>query len=348
MTTWYTARQALSYGTPWIFSMGNRSIGKSFDWCSRLLLNARDKGEEFIYLRRYAQDLKKVGLTCFDEVINTNPKLKDLDFAIDGKGGEGTRYFINGIKVGQAVPLSGALRYKSSTWSKVTTILFDEFIPEDDIYLYNEVGLALNFYQTVARGNGLAIRQDCRFVFLGNAVTMNNPYFRELHIREHINPSAKFTVDPDRAWVVEISNNEGIANQIAATPFGKMISKTRYGEYALKNQFYLDDKTFIQKPTGRARYYCTLQWLGKSYGIWEYYDQGLLYITQKADTSCKNVLALSTSDHAPNLMLLYKNRANPIIGFLKNAFDNAYLRFDGDDSKYMFLEFMQYVTTVRA
>ena len=307
-----------------------------------MLQNFKDRGEQFIYMRRYNQDLKKVAGTAFNEVLNTAPTLQDMDFTMDGKGSEGTRYYIDGRLAGITVPLSGALRYKSMSLPSVTTILFDEFIPEDNVYLPTEVGNALSFYQTIARGNGLAIRQNCRFVFLANTVTMNNPYFRELHIREKVNPMAKFTVDPDRAWVVEISHNEQIADEIASTPFGKMISKTKYGDFALKNQFYLDDETFIQKPTGRSRYYCTLKWMSGDYGVYEYYDEGLIYISHKVDKGCQKVLALTTTDHAPNLLLLYKNRGTPIIQYFKHAFDNALVRFDNADCKYMFLEFMQY------
>lgn len=335
----YTGKRVLSFGTPFIFSLGNRSIGKTFYWTCRMINYFKRTGKKFIYMRRYDDDLKLVGSKFFDAVRFKYP---EDELAVNGNGTTGTTFYINKQQCGFTMSLSKATKSKSISLPDYDTIFFDEFLPESGKYLSDEVALALNFYQTVARGNGRAIREEVKFVFVANNVTLNNPYFKELKIREKIKPGTKYTVDTDRAWVVELTTNEAIADEIATTPFGKMISKTKYGEFALKSKFYMDDNTFIEKPTGNSRYYCTLVWKGRSYGVYEYYEAGLLQISASVDENCKNVFSLTTNDHQPNYMLMYRNRMNPLYSYLRFAYDNALVRFDNDDCKLMFLDLMSY------
>lgn len=336
---YYSCTQALSYNTPFVFSLGNRSIGKTFSYTSYIVNKFKKSGRKFIYMRRYDDDLKLVVPTFFDSIRN---KFTDTEFCIEGSGKTGTPLYINGEVAGITMALSTAYKYKSVNLCEYDTIFFDEFLPESNRYLDMEVPKALNLYQSVARGYGQPIRPEVRFIFVANNVTLNNPYFRELRIREKIHVGTKYCVDEDRAWVVELTNNEEIADEIIKTPFGKMIAKTKYGDYALKSQFYLDDNTFIEKPTGTSTYMATLWYNEKPYGIYEYTDMGLYFVSKKHDKTFPLSFSLTTEDHKPNYLMLYKNRSNPVFVMLKYAFDNALLRFDSDDSKFMFLEFMSY------
>lgn len=337
---YYSSVQALSYGTPFIFSLGNRSIGKSFDWkLNRCVRRFMSKKRKFVYMRRYDDDLKRCAPQFFDDIAF---KIPTHDLFVEGNGKSGSRFYINGELAGTTIALSATQKYKSVPMPDYDTILFDEFLPEDGKYLSDEVGKALSIYQSIARGDGKVIREDVKFAFIANNVTLNNPYFRELGIRDKIQLGTKYCVDADRAWLVEFINNTEIANEIASTPFGKMIAKTKYGDYALKSQYYLDDDTFVQKPTGLSKYYCTLHWKGRHYGVYEYVDEGLFYVSKKYDPNNKNVFSLTTKDHQPNYIMLYKSRFNPLYTFLKFAYEHALLRFDSQESKYMFLEIMSY------
>lgn len=336
---YYTPKKALSYNTPFIFTLSNRGIGKTFAHASRVFNKFISERRKFIYMRRYDDDLKKTAPEFFDSIAK---KYTDHHFSLEGSGKSGSTYYIDDMPAGITVALSAAPKYKSAPFDDYDTIFFDEFLPEDGKYLPTEVQNALNFYQSVARGFNRPIRTEVKFIFAANNVTLNNPYFRELKIRDVMTCQSKYTVDPDRAWVVEVINNEEIAEEIARTPFGKMISKTKYGEYALKSRFLLDDATFIQKPTGASKYYCTLVWKDRYYGVYEYTDQGLFYVSRKADKKFPVCFSLTTADHKPNYIMLYRNNYNPVFRVMKYAYDNAILRFDSDDSKYMFIEFMSY------
>lgn len=333
---YYSNAKVLSYNTPWLFTLGNRSTGKTFNWTEYLIRKWTKNRRKFIYMRRYDEDLKKVIPTFFDNNAFMHP---EMEFDVMGSK-SGAIFKINGEDCGIAVALSVANKYKSIGMADYDTILFDEFLPEDDVYLPDEVGKAMSFYMSVARGYGQVIREEVKFVFLANNVTLNNPYFRELGIRDRIQVGVHYTVDPDRAWVVEMFNNAEIANKIASTPFGKMLAKTQYGDFALKSQFMLDDPTFIQKPTGASRYFCTLVWNGESYGVYEYYEEGLYYVSKNVDPQCKTVFALTTKDHKPNYILLERLKYDPIFTFLVHAYNHALIRFDSDDAKFMFLDMM--------
>ena len=335
----YNARRALSYNTPFIFSLGNRSIGKTFDWTCRCVNNFLHKGSKFIYMRRYDEDLKRTTPSFFD---NIQFKYPSTEFQVKGSGKSGTGLYINGEMAGISIALSLATKYKSIGFADYDIILFDEFLSEDNKYLPDEVDKALSFYQSVARGYGEAIRTDVKFVFLANNVSLYNPYFIDLNILPNIHVGTQYTVDTDRAWVVEFIQNDEIASEIASTPFGKMIAKTKYGDYALKSAYYLDSNVFIEKPEGNAKYYCTLVAHGKKYGIYEYTDQALFYVSEKVDPTCKDIFSLTTDDHRPNYIMIYRNSTNPLYMLLKFAFDNACIRFQNGLCKAMFLEFMAY------
>ena len=335
---YYSGKKVLSFGTPFIFTLGNRSIGKTFYWTKRCINKFLKDGKKFLYVRRYADDLKLVADKFWDNVLY---QYEGVKFDTSGQGAK-CEYFINDRLAGKAVALSGVYKLKGISLADYDTIFFDEFLNETNDYLPDEVGAAMNLYQTVARGFGKPIREDVRFVFVANNVTMFNPYFRELHILEHLQVNTNYCKDPDGAWVVEMTHNQEIADVIAETPFGKMISKTKYGDYALKGSFYLDDNTFIQKPSGVSSYYCTLVWEGKYFGVFEYKDDGLIYICKNYDRSCPNIFSLTTADHKPNYMMLYKASLSPMFGFLKYAYENALLRFADLECKNMFMEFMKY------
>lgn len=338
-TKFYSPTKALSYGTPWIFSLGNRSIGKTFGWTCKLINSFLQKGEKFIYMRRFDDDLKLVAPSFFD---NIQFKYPTTEFEVDGNGKSGTAMLIDKQVAGITVSLSKVTKFKSVGFADFKYILFDEFLPEDGRYLPNEVELALNFYQSVARGYGKAIRPDVKFIFIANNVTMYNPYFIDLHILENVGTETHYSVDKDRAWVVEFTQNKEIAKEIASTAFGKMIAKTRYGDYALKSEFYLDSPEFIEKPSGINSYYCTLASHGKKYGVYEYTDEGLFYISKKVDPNYPHVFSLTTADHKANTLLMHKSLSDPLCQLLKFAFDNACIRFQDGECKNMFLEFMAY------
>lgn len=342
MSKYYDRTKVMSYGTPFIFTLGTRSIGKTFNYTEYVINKYLTTGRKFIIVRRYKEDLKKCGAKFFDNNAFNHP---DLTFKAEGfSSAEGGRFYINDELAGIALSLKEATRFKGVSLADFDTIWFDEFLNEDDDYLNDELGKCFSLYQSVARGYGKSFRPEVRFVFTANHVTFNNPYFRDLHVREQYRAGSKYTVDKDRGWVLEMTDSPEITEEIANSAFGKMIAKTKYGEYSLKAKFYLDDPTFVEKPQGESTYVCSLAWNKMLFGVYEYEEAGYLYISKKYDKNCKSVFSLTTADHKPNYMMMYKSGSNPIVQYLRFAYDNALLRFQDDECKYMFMEFMSYTT----
>lgn len=74
---------------------------------------------------------------------------------------------------GYVIPLSQQARYKSSDRSKVSTIVFDEFaIKETYMYLPDEVEQFMSLVSTIIRS-----RDNVKVFFIGNALSLKNPYF---------------------------------------------------------------------------------------------------------------------------------------------------------------------------
>ena len=88
------------------------------------------------------------------------------------------------------------------------------------------------------------------------------------------------------------------------TRFGKIIEGTDFAEYAIKNKFVLDNKTFIARKGATAQYYLTFIYKGESFGIWIDYNEGRFFVSQDVDPSCKIVYSITVDDHAPNTLLL--------------------------------------------
>lgn len=324
---WYSNQKILSYNKLFNFIIGNRGGGKSFnakDWAIRGFIN---HGKQFIYLRRYKTELKRIS-NYFDDIAHKYP---DHQLVV-----KGTTFYIDGNKAGWAIPLSTALTEKSASYPNVDKIIFDEFIIEKGTYHYlqGEVQKFLDFYETVAR-----IRDDVRVEFISNAITIVNPYFQYFGIFPK--RGSKFTKGDE--WVIEMYKSDEFVQMKKNTRFGKLIDKTEYGRYNIDNEFLLDNNNFIESMTGKCLYQCTITYMGVDYGVWFSEDTGLMYINNKIDKSNSHQYCFTTKDHNPNYLLLKTWSTNPVIKRLKTAYDISYVRFNNLSTRNAFYEFMKLI-----
>lgn len=296
---YYNGDKILNNPQPFNFLLGNRGTGKSFYWKRYLIRKWLKDRKQFIYTRRYKSDLEKIIPTLFDDIT---PKFPDLKITTDKN-----IVYVNGEEAGYCISVSEFTKYKSSSFQEVETIMFDEFLPEDGKYLGGKTNptlepeLCLNFYQTVARGYNKPIRDEVLFIFISNSVTINNPYFLYYNIDKKLSYDTKFY--KGRGFNVEINKNESIAKEIGDSKFGQLIKGTKYEEYALGNEFYLDSKEFIEDLAGNKRYLFTFIYNNMNFGLWKNKD-GMYYLTDVIDKNCKNVYSLTEKDHNTNSVLL--------------------------------------------
>ena len=85
----------------------------------------------------------------------------------------GDKVYVDKKLAGYGFAISNAVVLKSSTFPLVDKIIFDEFIIDKGniTYLSNEVDKFLETYETIAR------MRNVKVYFLGNAISIANPYF---------------------------------------------------------------------------------------------------------------------------------------------------------------------------
>jgi hypothetical protein len=309
---YYNPNKMLSYNRILNFVIGARGIGKSYAWKVHPIKRFLKYGEQFIYLRRYKPELKKVN-QYFDNVKEEFP---GVELKIKGR-----EFYVNGKLAGWAIPLSSWQSEKSNAYPNVSTIIFDEFLREKDNsgYMPNEVSALLNLMDTVFRD-----RENCRCVALSNAVSVVNPYFLYFNLIPNINKR----FNANESILIEIPDSKDFSEERRKTRFGKLIDGTDYGEMSLDNDFVNDSNVFIEKRSKESKYVFTVVYKGMNIGVWVDNDLGLLFLSHDHDPSSKKVFALSKEDLTENVMLISGWKKNYYLKKLVGSFMAGYLRFD--------------------
>jgi hypothetical protein len=309
---YYNPNKMLSYNRILNFVIGARGIGKSYAWKVHPIKRFLKYGEQFIYLRRYKPELKKVN-QYFDNVKDEFP---GIELKVKGR-----EFYVGGKLAGWAIPLSSWQSEKSNAYPNVSTIIFDEFLREKDNsgYMPNEVSALLNLMDTVFRD-----RENCRCVALSNAVSVVNPYFLYFNLIPNI--AKRFNAN--ESILIEIPDSKDFSEERRKTRFGKLIDGTDYGEMSLDNDFVNDSNVFIEKRSKESKYVFTVVYKGMNMGVWVDNDLGLLFLSHDHDPSSKKVFALSKEDLTENVMLISGWKKNYYLKKLVGSFMAGYLRFD--------------------
>lgn len=302
----------LSYDRILNFVIGARGIGKSYAMKKHPIKRFIKYGEQFIYVRRYKPELKKIG-NYFNDIAQEFP---NHEFKVKGR-----QFFIDGKLAGWAIPLSAWQSEKSNAYPMVTTIIFDEFIRERDNsgYIPNEVDALLNLMDTVFR-----TRENGRCICLSNAVSVINPYFVYFGLVPDINKR----FNAYKHILVEIPDSKDFSDERRKTKFGQLIDGTEYGEMSLDNEFVNDSDVFIEKRSKNSKFVFSIVYKGMRMGVWVDTQQMLLYLTTDHDPSTKNVYALTADELEEGVILVTNYKKNYHIRKLCSAFMNGQLRFD--------------------
>ena len=138
-------------------------------------------------------------------------------------------------------------------------------------YLPNEVSVFLNFYETVAR-----TRENVKVYFLGNSISLANPYFLEFKIMPNVNKrftSAKsFTNDKgvrEHLTLVEIGqDDDNFRTMKRKSRFGMLTEGTDFAKTTVDNQFINDHDSFIEKKHSKSIFMYSISYMGDTFGVW--------------------------------------------------------------------------------
>lgn len=178
----YDITKLVSTGADYLIPLGKRSNGKTYQVRKKVLEDAYNDRGNFVYLRRYRDDIKQTYVQSWfednhfniEDVTNNeyNTVIAWQGFLYFGKYNEEDGRAEKGKRIGRYCALNEDYRYKSQAFPHTKNIVFEEFVT-NGIYLNNEPDRLQQFVSTV-------FRDEKGSVFLiGNTLSRVCPYFYE-------------------------------------------------------------------------------------------------------------------------------------------------------------------------
>ena len=317
----------------------NRSAGKTSAFVAASCILLKEYGIQTAWFYRSIGELNSVtamysNMLSIYPLLGTEVKGKSVD-----KNGNIYRYTLDGEPFGFSFALNGnmdVVKKMSNEFANVYFFFFDEFALEKGNYVKNECEKMQSLLITIARG-GKSQSRWFKMIMASNNISLLNPYFVFFGIHKRYQKECKMM--HGSGFVCEFTHNESASSAIQENQSLKAFRKGHYLQsMSVGDQMLIDDAVFVQKPTGRSRYLFTIEHSGRSYGVYEYYEEGYIYITHKHNPSCTFVAVFRDGDHTQNTVML--NHYDYLFSGLVDAYRGAYLRFDDLDSKNMALELL--------
>ena len=324
----YDYNDILSRNAMLNFILTNRNGGKTYGFKKKAINNFLKKGEQFIYVRRYKTEFKKI-LQFFDDIKNAYP---EHTF----KCSKNYAYIDDKI-AGFFIPLSTANNEKSTAYPNVTLLAYDEFIidKKNQRYLPDEPVIFNGLIETVVR-----LRDNLTVVCLANNVTICNPYFEYFKIY----PDFENGIRSYKKGLVcvELKVTNEVIEAKLKNRWGQLIADTQYGEHALYNKTLSDDSSFIMdnKPSN-CKFMFSLILNGDEIGIWNFDD--MFYCDKKIINTSKLRYALQKSDLTPDSRIVDKVNSSSLIYLFKNAFKNGRVFYKNKYIKSNVYDILKYI-----
>ena len=318
----------LSYGSFITFILAERGVGKSYGAKKFIINHYKKTGKQTVYLRRYNKELQealmKKGTPIFFDQI------KD-EFPNDKLSNSKELLYCNKDVCGYAVALSTSNILKSSTFENVDTIIYDEFIIDKGTYHYllNEITAFFELIETIFR------LRNGRVMLLGNPISITNPYFTELDLSLPYNSEYKIFKKDDKGnplLTVYYGKNLKYREAKKSTRFGQLIEGTKYGKYAIDNEFLRDSKAFIGKKSKDAKFFFILKLNNKNIGIWIDYKQTKMYLSYDYDPNCPTTFSINSEDHDEHTILI-RTRTSSFFQSIIDYYRSANLYFENQQLK---------------
>jgi hypothetical protein len=330
---YYKFDKLLSYNGTYNFCVGARGLGKTFGAKEKAIKAALTKGAEFIYVRRYKEELATARSTFFSDIEYKFPK---WDFRAAGMFAQAAPVETRDEKkrewftIGYFIALSTSQRQKSVAFPRVKTIIFDEFIIEKGMvhYLPEEATVFNNFFSTVDR-----YKDKTKVFFLANSVSIMNPYFIEYEIAPDTN--GEFVVKHDGFIVCHFPEASNFTNSVYQTKFGKFIKDSDYAQYAVGNTFDDNNEKLLATKHSKAKYVFTLECKTGTFSVWHTNDTDEYFIQSKLPKAqIMFTLDAAKMDYEKTLMT-FTDRP---LAYLRAAFRNGRVNFDKPGTRNTFTE----------
>lgn len=316
----------------------NRTGGKT-TYFGRLCVNRfLDKGEKFGLIYRYNYELDDVADKFFKDLKGLFFPDKTMTAKKRAKG-IFQELFINDKSCGYAIALNSAdsIKKYSHLFSDITRMIFDEFQSESNHYCTDEITKFLSVHTSIARGQGEQVRYVPVFM-LANQVSIINPYYVAMGICNRLNDETKFLRGD--GYVLEQGFIESASDSQKESGFNRAFKENNYVAYSSENVYLNDNYSFIEKPTGKSRYICTLKYKGNDFGVKEFAESGFIYCDDKPDSTFPMKITVTTDDHSINYVMLKRN--DFFLSNLRYLFERGCFRFKDMRCKEAILNALSY------
>lgn len=332
---WYNWDKISSYNATYNFIVGARGVGKTYGWKKKVIRKALQTGEQFMYVRRYKDELKVSRDTFFADIQDVFP---DWDFRAYGAVAQYAPVGTRDQKqrpwktIGHFMALSTAQNVKSVAFPLVTNIGFDEFILEKSMtrYLPNETHAFNNLYSTVDRN-----QEKTKVFFMANAVSIDNPYFLEYDIKPENANDQGFIVKAEGFLAIHFVDAKEFTEQVYATKFGRFIAATDYGDFAVGNEFSDNNDNLLNIKGASARYTYSIETKKGIFSVWIDWQAGKYYVQERRPKQEMLFTMLPEKMAEGKTLLAYSDK---IVQVLRTAFRNGNAYFDTAKARNAFIE----------
>lgn len=345
----YSPEHALSYGRPWIMSIGSRSIGKSTGWMIDTIRRYLKNGERFIYLRRTDDEVKSTAPSCCDSACII---LKNAGYDVDHIVAYKRHFWLyktpneDGKEkpedIGMYFSLSMAYKLKSANFGaqNYNRIIYDEFINIDstkylgtkDNFTY-EFDRCLELYQTVDRGVGEAFRNSTTFVFIANLASYYNPIFIGLGVDQYLNMDSKNIAPKGKMWLCE-QTKEVEATADYKNSFSYQLANASNQAYAYENIAFDENMNFVEHIKAPMNALFNIRIGENTYGIYMVPSEKCLYAS-KRPTQLQTLALTVGAQNKVNYQMALRPAEHPNMLILKQMYyrgavicENKRIRFD--------------------
>lgn len=316
----------------------NRNGGKT-TWFARYLTNKYIKNKEkFCLLYRYRNELDNVAEKFFKDIQSLFFNDYEMSEKKIAKGAI-IELYLNDVLCGYATALScsNTIKKYSHLLSDVQRIMFDEFQSENNDYWKDEISRFMSIHTSIARGQGKQVRYVPIFM-ISNPVSILNPYYSSMGISKRLRKDTKFL--RGKGFVLEQNFNESASIANLESRFNIAFRDSDYLSYSASSTYLNDNVAFIEKLNGKRNYICTIRYNSKNYAVYEFYEKGLMYVTDSYDASYPIRICTTTDDHQINFIML--NRSQFLISNLRFLFERGCFRFQNIACKNALLETISY------
>lgn len=248
--------------------------------------------------------------------------------------------FLDKKPFGYGVSLTSAkfIKNNSHLFSDTDAMIFDEFMPDDNHdYLPKEPDKLISIHTSVARGNNKHTRYVPVFM-LSNPVSLINPYYLALGISSKLQSNTKFLKGD--GFIVEQGYVDSASKALKESAFMRAFKNQRSVAYSAEGIYLNDNYTFVDRVDGKSSYICTLIYNDENYGVRQFSDQGIIYVTTGADNTYPVRIAVTTSDHNINSVMLKRNSITLTV--LEDFFRYGLVRFKNLQCKEAFFAAMNF------